>query len=100
MKKSKYYSTRIAIQPNDDLAKLYAIETHHVMFEIVCKATSLTEANNIAEGMGLGKARFHRSYTTTTGNKAAIEAADEYPLVVCVKDYQGPYVAFNEFVSK
>lgn len=97
----KYYGTNIMIY-EDIRRKLKKVgyKGFHNQFRIVCKASSMAEANRICERYGLGQKCFTSAYTSETGNTIQIENADKYELIICIGGTMGDnYIGIEDLLK-
>lgn len=97
----KYYGTNIMIygDMNKKLIKI-GYKGYHSQFRIVCKASSMAEANRICERYGLGQKCFVSNYTSETGNDIEIEEADKYELIICINGTRGDnYIGIEDLLK-
>jgi 3'-phosphoadenosine 5'-phosphosulfate sulfotransferase (PAPS reductase)/FAD synthetase len=79
MAKEKYYGTLLMFYIPDEVLQRYNVKRTHKQFSIVCKAKSRASADRIfQEILGVTSKVFDPAYTSETGNKEALVAADLY----------------------
>lgn len=82
-RKPKYYTTNVMMY-GTLLKKLIKVgyKGSHQQFRIVCKATSMAEANRICKAYGIGDKVFISDYTNDTGNDTEITESDKYGVII------------------
>ncbi|MDD5022019.1 MAG: hypothetical protein PHR82_07855 [Endomicrobiaceae bacterium] len=61
----------------------------HNQFRIICKCTSLYDANKKCSAAGLGDKVFVQRYTSETGNKIELELAEKEDIWIGTDKYHG-----------
>lgn|GEM_PF-6030244 len=76
----RYYSTLIMHYVPDEVLEKYGVKRTHKQFRIVCKAKSRAAAERyVKEVLDINGGKvFDPNYTSETGNKEAIDAADKF----------------------
>ena len=102
MKTYKYYGTNINLYGDihKKMCKL-GYNGYHNQFRIVCKASSMDEANRIVSDFGLCEKAFIRDFTSTTENVNEINLCDcGSGVIICLDGTLGyNYVDIRNVIS-
>lgn len=98
-RQEKYYGTLTAVH-YDILQKIRELgyDGVHNQFRVVCKATSITKANQIAESLGFMNKVFRPNYTSITGNLKEIEMCDKYGFIINISKIGEQYIPFSKLI--
>lgn len=99
-RKEKYYGTLTHVH-YDILEKIKTLgyDGVHNQFRVVCKATSVAKANQIAESLGFMHKVFRPNYTSETGNLKEIEMCDKYGFIINISRMGDNYIPFSELIK-
>ena len=99
--KDKYYGTNIFLYSKYRNAIInLGYKGSHNQFRIVCRSTSMAEANRMCDKLHLGEKVFTSGCTSQTGNDKEIELADKYGIIISIDGTLGlDYVGIEELIE-
>lgn len=100
-RKEKYYGTLTSVH-YDILQKIRALGYNgaHNQFRVVCKATSVAKANQIAESLGFMNKVFRPNYTSITGNLKEIEMCDKHGFIINISKLGEHIIPFSDLIKE
>lgn len=99
-RQEKYYGTLTAVH-YDMLQKIRELgyDGVHNQFRVVCKATSIAKANQIAESLGFMSKVFKPNYTSITGNLKEIEMCNKHGFIINISRMGENYIPFSDLIE-